>query len=74
MRKDGAEGWKTTLTLAVLISLASIVQTFCVNQYFHILFRMSLHMKVCPFLRASVAIGSSLLPHPQQQTNKTLNP
>ena len=45
-RQDGSEGWKATLTLAVLMSLTSMLQTFMVNQYFHILFRMSLHMKV----------------------------
>lgn len=47
-----SEAWTTTLVLAVLMTLASICQTLFVNQYFLLLFRIGLHVKVFQFLMA----------------------
>ena len=36
------------LGLAIALGLSNIVETLLINQYFHILFRISLHLKVSP--------------------------
>jgi len=36
------------LGLAVGLGLSSVIETVLINQYFHILFRISLHLKVQP--------------------------
>ena len=38
------------LGLAIALGLSNIVETLLVNHYFHILFRISLHLKVLSWL------------------------
>jgi len=43
---QGLGNWRWTLGLACAMLCASVIQTVCVNQYFHILFRVGLRVKV----------------------------
>ena len=40
------------LGLAIALGLSNIVETLLINQYFHVLFRISLHLKVLLYLSA----------------------
>ena len=44
------------LLLAVALAATSVAESVLVNQYFHILFRISLHLKVSRYLSTEILV------------------